>query len=84
MTRTSELMLYLLLGIPAAVLGLVLLTMGPIGWFLAGFLGIAILGAASLWGDDDAADTGPERVNCPHCGSRTSADGPCGYCGESL
>ncbi|MEF8856725.1 MAG: hypothetical protein V5A16_04820 [Haloplanus sp.] len=84
MTRESELMLSLLLGVPAAVTGLFLLTMGPIGWFLAGFLGIAALGVASLRGADDAAGTGSERVNCPHCGSRTAPDEACGYCGESF
>jgi hypothetical protein len=83
MTRESELMLYFLLGIPAVVVGFVLLTMGPIGWFLAAFLGIAVLGAASVFGDDADGD-GPERVNCPACGSRTDAGGACAYCGEAL
>jgi hypothetical protein len=83
MTRESELMLYALLGIPAAVLAVVLLTMGPIGWFLAAFLGIAVLGAASVFGEDDE-DAGTGRVNCPACGSRTAADGDCDYCGEPL
>ena len=76
-------MLYALLGIPVAVLAFVLFTMGPIGWFLAAFLGIAVLGAASVFGDDEA-DAGPERVNCPACGSRTAAGGNCDYCGEAL
>jgi hypothetical protein len=83
MTRESELMLYALLGIPAAAVGFVLLTMGPLGWFLAAFLGIAVLGAASVLGDD-AANGGPDRVNCPHCGSRTAAGGTCEYCGDPL
>jgi len=84
MTRESELMLYFLLGIPAVVVGFVLLMMGPIGWFLAAFLGIAVLGAASVFGEDDAEREGPERVNCPHCGSRTAAGDDCEYCGEPL
>jgi hypothetical protein len=83
MTRESELMLYALLGIPAVVLAFVLLTMGPIGWFLAAFLGIAVLGAASVFGEDEEP-TGPERVNCPQRGSRTAADRACDYCGEAL
>jgi hypothetical protein len=83
MTRESELMLYALLGIPVVVLALFLLTMGPLGWFLAAFLGIAVLGAASVFGNDDEG-AGPERTNCPACGSRTAADGTCDYCGEAL
>jgi|GEM_PF-4555777 len=83
-TRESELMLYALLGIPAVVVGFVLLTLGPLGWFLAAFLGIAALGITSLRGDDEKSADGPERVNCPHCGSRTAADDTCEYCGEPL
>jgi len=83
MTRGSELMLYALLGIPVVVLAFVLLTMGPLGWFLAAFLGIAVLGAASVFGEDEEA-VGPERVNCPACGSRTAAGEACDYCGEAL
>ena len=66
-------MLYALLGIPAVVLAFVLLTMGPIGWFLGAFLGIAVLGAASVFGDDADDGTRPEWVNCPQCESRTGA-----------
>jgi len=76
-------MLYALFGIPAVVVGFALLTMGPLGWFLAAFLGIAVLGAASVLGDD-AADESRDRVNCPHCGSRTAAGGTCEYCGDPL
>ncbi|AZH25563.1 hypothetical protein [Haloplanus aerogenes] len=84
MTRESELMLYFLLGIPAVVVGFFLLMMGPIGWFLAAFLGIAVLGAASVFGEDNAEREGPARVNCQHCGSRTDAGEVCEYCGEPL
>ncbi|WP_435067101.1 hypothetical protein [Haloplanus sp. C73] len=83
MTRESELMLSALLGIPAIVVGVVLLTLGPIGWFLAAFLGIAVLGVTALRGGDDG-DDGPERVNCPRCGSRTDAGGNCDYCEDPL
>jgi hypothetical protein len=83
MTRESEIMLYVLLGIPVVVLAFFLLMMGPIGWFLAAFLGIAVLGAASLFGEDEERE-GPARVNCPQCGSRTDAGGACDYCGEPL
>ena len=76
-------MLYVLIGIPAVVLAFFLLMMGPIGWFLAAFLGIAALGVASLFGDDEAR-AGPTRVNCPQCGSRTDAGEACDYCGEPL
>jgi len=82
-TRESELMLYALLGIPVVVVGFLLLTMGPIGWFLVAFLGIAVLGAASVFGEDEE-DVGPNRVNCPACGSRTAAGGDCDYCGDPL
>jgi len=84
MTRESELMLYFLLGIPAVVIGFILLTLGPIGWFLAAFLGIAVLGAVSVFGEDEGESDGPNRVNCPHCGSRTAAGEICEYCGEPL
>ncbi|MFB6196035.1 MAG: zinc ribbon domain-containing protein [Haloplanus sp.] len=82
MVRESELMLYLLLGIPAVFVGLFLLFLGPVGWFLAVFLGVAVIGAAAVFGDSEA--DAPDRVNCPHCGSRTAADDTCDYCGESI
>ncbi|MFB6102806.1 MAG: zinc ribbon domain-containing protein [Haloplanus sp.] len=84
MTRGSELMLYLLLGIPVAVIGLFLLLMGPLGWFLAAFLGVAVIGAVAMLSDSDGDATDPERVNCPACGSRTDAGAACEYCGEPL
>jgi len=83
MTRGSELLLYLLVGIPAAGLGLLLLLAGPVGWFLAAFLGIAALGVASVLRDDGTGGA-TDRVNCPHCGSRTPPDGSCDYCGDPL
>jgi len=83
MTPESKVMLYALVGIPAIVVGFVLLIMGPLGWFLAAFLGIAALVVRSVFGEDDASD-GSDRVNCPACGSRTDPGGECGYCGESL
>ncbi len=76
-------MLYVLLGLPAAVVGFFLLMMGPVGWFVAGFLGIAVIGAAAMLGESDDRD-GPDRTNCPQCGSRTAAGEACEYCGEPL
>jgi hypothetical protein len=85
MTRESELMLYVLLGIPVVVLAFFLLLVGPLGWFLAAFLGIAVLGAASVLREDEVDGTeGPDRVNCPQCGSRTDGGEACDYCGEPL
>lgn len=84
MTRESELMLYALLGIPVAVVGVFLLALGPIGWFLAAFLGIAVLSVTMLRDGGDEDGNGPKRVNCPHCGSRTDPGGDCDYCGDSL
>ncbi|GAB6860067.1 hypothetical protein ACFR97_02525 [Haloplanus litoreus] len=81
MTRESELMLYALLALPAAVVGFVLLLMGPVGWFVAGFLGIAVIGVAAMRGESNDGDD-PDRTNCTHCGSRTAADDACEYCGE--
>ena len=83
MTRESELMLYALLVLPAAVVGFFLLLMGPIGWFVAGFLGIAVIGAAAMLGESDK-DEESVRTNCPHCGSRTAAGERCEYCGEPV
>jgi hypothetical protein len=84
MTRGSTPVLYVLLGIPAVVLVVVvLLATGPVGWFLAAFLGIAALGVASLFGAN-AEGAGTDRANCPQCGSRTAADGACDYCGDPL
>ena len=86
MTRGSEFLLSLLLGVPAAAIGLLLLSLGPLGWFLAAFLGVAVVGAAAVFGgsDPDVGTLGADRTNCPRCGSRTAADGACEYCDEPL
>jgi hypothetical protein len=76
-------MLSVLLGVPAAVVGLFLLTIGPVGWFVAAFLGIAVIGASAVFGDSGGGGD-PDRTNCPHCGSRTAAGEACEYCGDPL
>jgi hypothetical protein len=63
MTRGSEFLLSLLLGVPAAAIGLLLLSLGPLGWFLAAFLGVAVVGAAAVFGDA-APDVGSGYCNC--------------------
>ncbi|SDQ42174.1 hypothetical protein [Natronobacterium texcoconense] len=37
----------------------------------------------ALSSSDDSTST-PPKTNCPSCGSRTTDDGTCDYCGESL
>lgn len=84
MTRESELMLYVLFGIPAVALVFFFLLVGPLGWFLIAFLGITVLGVRSVLGDDGDVDDASDRVNCPHCGARTDPTGSCDYCGEAF
>jgi hypothetical protein len=58
-TRGSE----FLLGVPAAAIGPLLLSLGPLGWFLAAFLGVAVVGAAAVFGGGDP-DVGSGYRNC--------------------
>jgi hypothetical protein len=81
MTEGSKLILYLLFGILGLVLLLVLLSLGPLGWFLTAFLIIAVMAYS---GRNDHANR-PDRTNCAACGApNPSAHETCKYCGASL
>jgi len=81
MTEGSRLILYLLFGMAGLALLLVLLSLGPLGWFLAAFLIIAAI-AYSGRGDDDAR---PDRTNCAACGAPNLPDSEtCKHCGSAI
>lgn len=84
MTRGSELLLYLLLGIPVAFVLLFLFALGPLGWFAVGFLGLGgMILVAYL--DGGTADPAAETTNCATCGVPNDADrDTCSYCGDPL
>jgi len=83
MSGDSELLLYLLVGGPALFVLLLLLLMGPIGWFIAAFLGIAAMVIRSLI--DNETEQRPPSQNCPACGAPNDpARESCDYCSESL
>lgn len=83
MTRGSEILLYVFLGIFGLFLLLILFALGPIGWITIGFLvlgGMAIM--AYIEGGEDRTAT---RTNCAACGAPNDADREtCNYCGEPL
>ena len=84
MSTESELMLYLLVGVPLALVVIVLLAMGPLGWFAIGFLIIAVMAFRSNV-EDPEDRSAPERQNCAVCGSPNSLDrDACDYCGEPI
>jgi len=83
MTRGSELLLYLFLGIPVLFVALFLFALGPVGWFLIGFLALGAMAVMAYveGGEDRTA----ERTNCGACGAPNDADREtCQYCGDPL
>ena len=83
MTRGSEILIYVLFGIPVAAVLLVLVLAGPLGWFAAAFLVLAGMLVRSLL--ESSAERTPSRTNCPACGAPNEADREtCSYCGEPL
>jgi len=81
MTEGSRLILYLLFGITGFVLLVIFLSLGPLGWFLAAFLFVALLAYSSTNSDDSP----PDRTNCAACGAPNPPDREtCEYCDEPL
>jgi len=81
MTCGSELLLYLVVGSSLLVLGLVLLSLGPIGWAATAVIGLGVLATNSFGDSQDA----PERTNCVASGSpHDPAADRCDHCGVPL
>lgn len=81
MTEGSRLILYLLFGIAGVVTLLILLALGPLGWFLAAFLIIATMAYSSR----DSEENNPDRTNCANCGAPNNpARETCKYCDDPL
>ncbi len=82
MLAVSEFLLVLFVLLPLVV-GVYLLSIGPAGWFLVGFLAIAVMAVQAL--RESPADRTPDRRVCPACGSPnppTASD--CEYCASPL
>ena len=86
MTSTSDFLLYVFVGGPLAIIGLYalvfLLAIGPLGWFVVGFLAIAGIATGRIWVDGGDAI---ERTNCPECGAPSPVEAAtCDYCDAPL
>ena len=89
MYDASRYVLLAVLAIPALIAGyfalVFVLALGPVGIFVAVFLGIAAMATASWVRDDGTADRATERTNCRACGAPNPVDADtCGYCEEPL
>lgn len=66
---------------------LLLVAMGPLGWFTLVILGLGLSLALSSWhgkDDENEADR-PDRTNCPNCGARITTDSErCDYCNHQV
>ncbi len=69
MTKGSKLLLYLFLGGPVLVVLLFLLTIGPVGWFVAGFLVLGVMVIRSFTEDTEQA---PRKGTARNVGSEPS------------
>jgi len=83
MDAGSKLMLYVVVGGPIAIVLFLLLSMGPLGWFIAGFAGIGAMVVRSI--SQDGSQQGSTARNCPSCGAPNTPDRErCDYCGDPL
>lgn len=79
----TEVLLALVIGIPAALAGIYLFFLGPLGWFAIAFLVLGGMAVRSLV--EDTEDRSRTRTNCPACGSpNDSEDDACAYCGAAI
>jgi hypothetical protein len=86
MTDASDALLYLFVGGPLIVVGLYalafVLAIGPLGWFVLGFLVVAGIATGRIWVEGGDA---VERTNCPECGAPNLTDAEaCEYCDAAL
>ena len=87
MTSSTDLMLYLVVGFPVAVVALYLLVvLGPLGWFAVAFLVLGGMVLNSLAEGGERGDNGPPaRRNCPACGAPNPLEREaCRHCGDVL
>jgi len=83
MTTESDVMVSVFVGIPLFIVFIFLLLMGPLGWFIAIFLGIGVMVLRSLAQDD--AEAGSAKTNCSACGSLNDPSRErCHHCHEPL
>ena len=83
MTTESDVLVSVFVGIPLFIVCLFLLLMGPLGWFIAVFLGIGVIVLRSFVQDN--AEEGPVNENCPACGSLNDPSRErCQHCDEPL
>jgi len=83
MTDESDVLVSVIVGGPLLVVLILLLLMGPLGWFIAIFLGIGVMILRSLTQDD--AEEGPDKQNCSACGSLNDPSRErCRHCDEPL
>lgn len=86
MTDASDALLYLVVGGPLIIVGLYALAfalaIGPLGWFVLGFLVVAGIATGKIWVEGGDA---VERTNCAECGAPNPTDAEsCEYCGAAL
>ena len=83
MATESDVLVSVFVGIPLFIVFIFLLLMGPLGWFIAVFVGIGVMVLRSFIQDD--AEEGAGKENCSACGSLNDPSRErCRHCGEPL
>ena len=83
MATESDVLVSVFVGIPLFIVFIFLLLMGPLGWFIAVFVGIGVMVLRSFVQDD--AEEGPVNENCSACGSLNDPSRErCRHCDEPL
>lgn len=83
MTDGSKILLYVFVGGPVLLGLFFLFLMGPVGWFLAGFVVLAVMVLRSF--SEDETEQTPDKTNCAACGAPNPRDREtCQYCDEAL